>query len=506
MNATWQVSTAALAAKWSATCYLTAHHIEEMLWADTPFGLIWASWGGTRVEAWLPKSGKESGCEETPNLPGPQAESSLYNGMIHPLTRYSLRGAIWFQGEHNIVTHSSRKEYGCAFGAMINQWRDAWRGIGDFPFLYAQLAPYTGYAKFAGHGDISIVRLAQADSLSHIGLDTTGMAVTIDLGDPKAPLGDVHSREKDPVAYRLALQAMHVMYAYQWGENVTNGAYPEKVVLPSLHYTGPELVTATLDSSTSSATLTFAHGDGMFLNDTMGCAIHLGIDFHGRLIGGECCKAHDTFQLCTGDLSNTTMLECVNATDVKIDGAKGTVTLGWGGVGTDFVANVWTDAAEGKRMVSEETTFTSVRYAYANYPQCAIYNSDKLPAGPFVASLTAAVVEKKTTAIKKKMVVTAASPVAPCQTPPMGLNSWNGFHCNVDERKMRAMADALVSTGLKDAGYEFVNIDDCWQVMRSANGSINADPTRFPGGIKPLADYVHSLGLKFGVYTAQHAR
>ena len=80
----------------------------------------------------------------------------------------------------------------------------------------------------------------------------------------------------------------------------------------------------------------------------------------------------------------------------------------------------------------------------------------------------------------------------------------NSFHCNVDERKMRAMADAIVSSGLKDAGYEFINIDDCWQVMRSPNGTINSDPERFPGGMKALADYIHSKGLKFGVYSAQH--
>lgn len=86
----------------------------------------------------------------------------------------------------------------------------------------------------------------------------------------------------------------------------------------------------------------------------------------------------------------------------------------------------------------------------------------------------------------------------------MGVNSWNSFHCNVDERKMRAMADAVVSTGLAKAGYEFINIDDCWQVMRSPNGSINSDPERFPGGMKALADYIHSKGLKFGVCTCHN--
>ena len=63
--------------------------------------------------------------------------------------------------------------------------------------MRTQLSSYTGYSPYAGHGDTSVIRLAQADSLSHIGLDTTGMAVTFDLGDPKAPAGDVHSRHKD---------------------------------------------------------------------------------------------------------------------------------------------------------------------------------------------------------------------------------------------------------------------------------------------------------------------
>jgi alpha-galactosidase len=87
------------------------------------------------------------------------------------------------------------------------------------------------------------------------------------------------------------------------------------------------------------------------------------------------------------------------------------------------------------------------------------------------------------------------------QTPPMGWNSWNKFACNVSEQLIRETADAMVSTGMKTAGYQYVNIDDCWQVSRNAEGTIVADPKRFPSGIKALADYVHSKGLKLGVYT-----
>jgi alpha-galactosidase len=86
-------------------------------------------------------------------------------------------------------------------------------------------------------------------------------------------------------------------------------------------------------------------------------------------------------------------------------------------------------------------------------------------------------------------------------TPPMGWNSWNKFACNVSEDMIKSMADAMVKSGMKGAGYEYVNIDDCWQVSRDANGNIVADPQRFPHGMKAVGDYIHSLGLKFGVYS-----
>jgi alpha-galactosidase len=86
-------------------------------------------------------------------------------------------------------------------------------------------------------------------------------------------------------------------------------------------------------------------------------------------------------------------------------------------------------------------------------------------------------------------------------TPPMGWNSWNKFACNVSDTLIRETADAMVASGMKDAGYRYVVIDDCWQVKRSVDGRIEADPERFPAGMKALSDYVHSKGLKFGVYS-----
>jgi len=83
----------------------------------------------------------------------------------------------------------------------------------------------------------------------------------------------------------------------------------------------------------------------------------------------------------------------------------------------------------------------------------------------------------------------------------MGWNSWNKFGCDVSEKLIKSVADAMVSNGMRDAGYNYLVIDDCWQVDRDADGNIVPDAKRFPSGMKALGDYVHSKGLKFGIYS-----
>jgi alpha-galactosidase len=83
----------------------------------------------------------------------------------------------------------------------------------------------------------------------------------------------------------------------------------------------------------------------------------------------------------------------------------------------------------------------------------------------------------------------------------MGWNSWNRFECEINEQVVRDAADEMVSSGMKEAGYEYIVIDDCWQIGRDKQGFILADPQKFPSGIKALADYIHSKGLKFGIYS-----
>jgi alpha-galactosidase len=89
------------------------------------------------------------------------------------------------------------------------------------------------------------------------------------------------------------------------------------------------------------------------------------------------------------------------------------------------------------------------------------------------------------------------------RTPPMGWNSWNTFFCNINESLIRGMADSIVSTGMRDAGYQYVVVDDCWMnPNRDSSGNLQGDPSRFPSGMKALGDYIHARGLKFGIYHA----
>jgi alpha-galactosidase len=83
----------------------------------------------------------------------------------------------------------------------------------------------------------------------------------------------------------------------------------------------------------------------------------------------------------------------------------------------------------------------------------------------------------------------------------MGWNSWNHFACDINEDVIKQTAETLIATGLAAKGYNYVNLDDCWQVSRDETGKIVADPAKFPSGIAALADFMHQKGLKFGLYS-----
>eukprot|EP00892_Ulva_mutabilis_P006961 jgi/Ulvmu1/4637/UM002_0368.1 len=84
--------------------------------------------------------------------------------------------------------------------------------------------------------------------------------------------------------------------------------------------------------------------------------------------------------------------------------------------------------------------------------------------------------------------------------PAMGYNTWNSFGCEVDERKIKELVNHHVDLGLKDAGYTYFTVDDCWASVARKNGNLQADPRQFPSGMKALGEFIHSKGLKFGIY------
>lgn len=155
-----------------------------------PLAGTWHCWRGIELAKLPPR----------PKLPtvGPWTPSALYNGMIAPVQGIAMRGAIWYQGESN---RDRAFQYRTLFPAMIRDWRANW-GLGDFPFYYVQIAPF----KYGGDtGQAAELREAQMLALS---VPNTGMAVTMDIGDPR----DIHPRNKQDVGKRLAFLALNRTY------------------------------------------------------------------------------------------------------------------------------------------------------------------------------------------------------------------------------------------------------------------------------------------------------
>jgi sialate O-acetylesterase len=340
----WMECNPETAASSSAVAYFFARNIQGKL-GGVPIGIVESFWGGTPVEAWtslraigedaalMPifaewarnteswpaiqsrydkrletwnqaaEKAKADNTQAPPRPPRPQSSpggewtpAGLYNGMIAPLTPYPIRGVIWYQGENN-ATPTRAPVYGRAFEAMIRDWRRVW-GQGDFPFLYVQLANYKANPSWPE------VREAQRQTLA---LANTGMAVTIDIGNP----GNVHPTNKQDVGLRLALAARAI-------------AYGEKV-----EYSGPAFRQASRDGSSLRAW--FDHvGGGLMAKG-------------GTLKGFEVAGADRNFV----------------PGEAKIDGAS--------------------------VIVSSATVASPVyvRYAWADNPECNLYNADGLPASPF---------------------------------------------------------------------------------------------------------------------------
>lgn len=219
-------------AEFSAVAYYFGRTLHQEL--KTPVGLINSSWGATTAEAWMPRDVLEKDfrpiidrenvrraeyfrayekfekeyadwlnrsadrndvkAPSEPSIVNKQTPSSLYNGMIHPLVNYAIKGVIWYQGEAN----SDRAyQYRALFPALISSWRKSW-GQGDFPFYFVQIAPYK----------LKNPELREAQLMTYRSVSQTGMVVTTDIGDPQ----NIHPANKQDVGKRLALWALAKAY------------------------------------------------------------------------------------------------------------------------------------------------------------------------------------------------------------------------------------------------------------------------------------------------------
>ncbi|MDR2384953.1 MAG: sialate O-acetylesterase [Tannerella sp.] len=209
---TWEIANPQTVPNFTATGYYFGRLINQAL--NIPVGLIHVSWGGSRIEAWM----TPAALKDIPEKPVPQTEADikvqngtptvLYNGMLHPIVGYGIRGVIWYQGESN------REEpvlYVKMFDAMVREWRNIWEA-GEFPFYYCQIAPYNGGRLNSGY-----IREAQSKGML---TPNTGMAVLMDAESPYC----IHPPKKKDAGERMALWALAKTYG-----------------MDNIHYRSPEV-------------------------------------------------------------------------------------------------------------------------------------------------------------------------------------------------------------------------------------------------------------------------
>jgi sialate O-acetylesterase len=206
-NKGWMQSSPETATNFSAVAYFFGQQLQEIL--DVPVGLIHTSWGGSAVEAWMSNESlrefqtidlEKVDISEKPNI----IPTVLFNAMIHPIIPYTIKGSLWYQGENN---RGKPEDYKKLFPAMVKDWRARWN-IGDFPFYYAQIAPfnYGGNNQFEVSKNSAFMREAQLDCLDLI--PNSGIAITLDLGDATS----IHPPKKKEVADRLLMNALNQTY------------------------------------------------------------------------------------------------------------------------------------------------------------------------------------------------------------------------------------------------------------------------------------------------------
>ncbi len=211
LEGSWVVCSPKTVKSFSGTAYFFGRTLHNKL--NVPVGILHSSWGGTAIEAWTSINVQEKSDKLDPVLGKwknkPQANqnkpANLFNGMIHPLIPYGIRGGIWYQGERNSKTVEGAKLYAHQLTIMINDWRRRW-GQGDFPFLWAQLPNFK--KRNDDPNAVSVWAHTRESMAKTLWLPNTGMATTIDIGEAR----DIHPKNKQDVGRRLAGWALAEFY------------------------------------------------------------------------------------------------------------------------------------------------------------------------------------------------------------------------------------------------------------------------------------------------------
>ncbi|MGB8194308.1 MAG: sialate O-acetylesterase [Chitinophagaceae bacterium] len=206
----WKEAEPEAVSNFSATAYYFGKLLNELL--DVPIGLINVSYGGSTAEAWMDENTLKAfpeivlpGKTDSIKIPN-RTPTLLFNGMLHPVIGYGMKGVIWYQGESN---YERADQYESLFPALISNWRSLWQN-GEFPFYYAQIAPYN-YAQLppyrtGGKYNSAFIRDAQRKSLDKI--SNSGMAVLMDAGEENS----IHPANKKAAGERLAMLALAKTY------------------------------------------------------------------------------------------------------------------------------------------------------------------------------------------------------------------------------------------------------------------------------------------------------
>jgi sialate O-acetylesterase len=267
----WQVCTPQTLAPFSAVAYFFGREIQEKL--NAPVGLIESCWGGSHIERWTPADAYE----KSPLFASQATSKSVridnqragqyFEPMIRPLAPFAIRGALWYQGESNIINSNDRMRYVDKFKVMIDAWRSLW-GQGDFPFYTVQIAPYY-YTKRNDplkHSAEELPCLWEAQ-VACLKLPNVGLAATTDLVED---FSNIHPPNKWDVGHRLALIALSKQMpdiAYS-GPIYKSAEFKAGKAIVQFNFTGPsQPKLATLDGKAPNE-FTIAGADGKFVPAT----------------------------------------------------------------------------------------------------------------------------------------------------------------------------------------------------------------------------------------------